>query len=114
MSARGFPRNLGDPFPSADRDAVGEVATRNNPGPVARGIDPIGSEQRMHGRYLGDMQKTPGDEGWEVGVLHSSGEAGELTRRTLRSEGGTGTRDRWGERRGEYRVPIASQRNNSG
>jgi leucyl/phenylalanyl-tRNA--protein transferase len=43
----------------------------------------------MHGRYYGDKQETPGDEGWEVGVLHSSGEAGELTWRTLRSEGGT-------------------------
>jgi len=91
MSAWGFPRNLGGPVPSADRDAVGEAATRNNPGLVVRGI-----------------------EGWEVGVLHSSGEAGEFTRRTLRSEGGTGTRNRCGERRWEYRVPIASQRNNSG
>ena len=29
----------------------------NNPGPAARGIDPAGSEQRMHGRYLGEYAK---------------------------------------------------------
>jgi hypothetical protein len=46
------------------------------------------------GGITGICQETPGDEGWEVGVLHSSGEAGELTRRTLWSEGGTGTRNR--------------------
>ena len=63
MSAWGFPRNLGDPVLSADRSAVGEAATRNNPGPVARGIDPTGSEQRMHGRYHGDMPRNPGRRG---------------------------------------------------
>jgi hypothetical protein len=114
MSAWGFPRNLGGPILSADRNAVGEAATRNNPGPVARGIDPAGSEQRMHGRYHGDKQETPGDEGWEVGVPHSSGEAGELTWRTLWSEGGAGKRNCWRARRWEYQVPQASQRNNSG
>ena len=53
MSAWGFPRNLGGPIFSADREAVGEAANGNNPGPVERGIDPAGSEQQVHGRYHG-------------------------------------------------------------
>lgn len=53
MCAWGFPRNLGGPIFSTDRDVVGEAATRNNPGLAARGADPAGSEQQAHGWYLG-------------------------------------------------------------
>jgi len=52
MHAWGFPRNLGGPIFSTDRNVVGEATTRNNPGPATRGVDPAGSEQQAHGWYF--------------------------------------------------------------
>jgi len=52
MCAWGFPRNLGGPIFSTDRDVVGEATTRNNPGLATRGVDPARSEQQAHGWYL--------------------------------------------------------------
>ena len=57
MTAWGFPRNLGGPIPSADRITVRESVTRKNPGPVARGIDPAGSENGCKGGIAGISKK---------------------------------------------------------
>ncbi len=90
-------RNLGDPVGSVALNGMGKPV--NNP-------RPMGAAPCAHGSEVQGAAAVPPSEGnearregrQEVGVLHSTVEAGEPTRGTPGREGSTGTRDRSRER----------------
>jgi hypothetical protein len=76
---------------------------------------PDGSEQGAHERYRHREGNEVGREGRrDVGVPHSTDEAGEPTEGTPWREGGTGSWTCWRERWRRHRAPQPSQRDFNG
>ena len=108
----GFSRNLGDPVVSANESGVGSPV--NNPRSAAVASCDCGNEAQGAAAVPRSEGNEATREGWqEVGVLYSTNEAGEPTRGTPWREGGTGTRERSGERWRRHRAPQPYQRNSS-
>ncbi len=116
MLALGFLRNLGGPAISWRQDAAREVAEIHLQAPTRARLRETGSEQTGAVRYPSARETgAEGDGSQEIGVPHSTDEAGEpLPGEPGGGKGAPDTSNRWRDRCPAYRSGSPSQRNNSG